>query len=175
MERVYEPDWTTDDAGRLHLRVADVLAEIAPDDVRPSIQTAPLAFAPNVHGPADVARFTTQLLRVVAHLAALEARTGRRVTLALEPEPACYLETTDETVRYFAERIHTRRRRRPSSPRLAGVPLSEAAGAAAPAPRGGVRHRPPVGRASRTSPRRSGSWSPPASRSSSCRRRPRCG
>ena len=37
----------------------------------------------------------------VAHLVELDARTGRTVTLALEPEPFCFLETTDETVELF--------------------------------------------------------------------------
>jgi hypothetical protein len=127
MERVYEPDWATDERVAYTCAVADLLAELAPDDVRPSIQTAPLAFAASVDGADYVDRFTTRLLRVVAHLAALEARTGRRVTLALEPEPACYLETTDETVSYFAERVHGTAGAAEFA-KLAGVPLSEAHG-----------------------------------------------
>ena len=127
MERVYEPDWATGERVAYTCAVADLLAELAPDDVRPSIQTAPLAFAARVTGPDYVSRLTTRLLTVVAHLAATEARTGRRVTLALEPEPACYLETTDETIAYFAARIHS-----PAGTaelaRLAGVPLAEAHG-----------------------------------------------
>jgi hypothetical protein len=126
-ERVYEPDWTTDERVTYTCQVADVLADITPEDVSPSIQTAPLAYAPHVAGEQDVIRFTTQLLRVVAHLVELERLTGRRVKLALEPEPACYLETTEETVRYFAERVHS-----PAGvaelAALAGVPLSEAEG-----------------------------------------------
>jgi hypothetical protein len=127
MERVYEPDWTTDARVDYTCAVADILAETAPEDVSPSIQTAPLAFRPSVTGAQDVTRFTTQLLRVVAHLAGLEARTGRRVKLALEPEPACYLETTDETVRYFAERAYTAAAAAELAS-LAGVALSEADG-----------------------------------------------
>ena len=127
MERVYEPDWTTDERVAYTCAVADVLAEVAPADVTPSIQTAPLAFAPNVAGEHTVARFTTQLMRVVAHLVSLEATTGRRVTLALEPEPACYLETTAETVAYFGSRIHSAAGISEFAA-LAGVPLSEATG-----------------------------------------------
>jgi hypothetical protein len=127
LERVYEPDWATDERVSYTCAVADLLAELAPDDVRPSIQTAPLAFAASVTGDAYVARFTTRLLRVVAHLAALEARTGRRVTLALEPEPACHLETTGETVGYFAERVHGAAGVAELAA-LAAVPLSEAQG-----------------------------------------------
>jgi hypothetical protein len=127
MERVYEPDWTTEERVVYTCQVAEILAEIAPPSVSASIQTAPLAFRPRVEGEAYVASFTTQLLRVVAHLVDLERRTGRRVKVALEPEPACYLETTDETVTYFRDRIHS-----PAGvaelAALARVPLSEAEG-----------------------------------------------
>lgn len=128
MEDVYEPDWTTEERVEYTKTIADLLAELTPPDVDPSIQTAPLAFAPNVTGEDYIATFTTNTLRVVAHLADLENRTGRRVKLALEPEPACYLETTEETVAFFRERIHS-----PAGvaelARIAGIPLSEAEGA----------------------------------------------
>lgn len=125
MEDVYEPDWSTEERVEYTIGVAELLAELAPEGVDPSIQSAPLAFAANVRGEADIARLTTNTLRVVAHLRALELRTGRRVKLALEPEPACYLETTDETVAFFRERIHS-----PAGveefARIARIPLSEA-------------------------------------------------
>jgi hypothetical protein len=127
MERVYEPDWTTDERVAYTCQVADILAEVARPDVSPSIQTAPLAFRPNVRDTAYVDRFTSQLLRVVGHLVQLEAESGRRVKLALEPEPACYLETTDETIAYFRDRIHSRAGVAELAA-VAGVPLSEAEG-----------------------------------------------
>jgi hypothetical protein len=127
MEQVYEPDWATEERVAYTCQVADILAEITPPTVSPSIQTAPLAFRPKVTTDADVAVLTDNLLRVVAHLVELERRTGRRVKLALEPEPYCYLETTQETVRYFQERVWS-----PSGTdtlsRLTGRPASEVAG-----------------------------------------------
>ena len=36
----------------------------------------------------------------------LEKRTGRTVTLALEPEPACFLETTEEALDYFKNHLY---------------------------------------------------------------------
>lgn len=128
MERVYEPDWTTDDRVAYTNSVADILAEVSPLGVAPSIQTAPLAFAPNVLDELYIETFTTNLLRVVAHLVALEERTGRRVKLALEPEPACFLETTAETVAYFTDRIYSTDGIRELA-KLASLPLSEAEGA----------------------------------------------
>ena len=128
MEKVYEPDWTTDARVDYTNSVADILAEITPAHINPSIQTAPLAFKPNVSGEHYIQTFTDGVFKVVAHLRDLEERTGRRVKLAIEPEPACYLETTDETVTYFKERIYS-----PAGVRrlaeIAGIPLSEAEGA----------------------------------------------
>lgn len=128
MERVYEPDWTTRDRVDYTNSIADILAEISPAGVNPSIQTAPLAFKPNVSGEEYVQTFTHNLFLVVKHLLELEQRTGRRVKLAIEPEPACYLETTDETIAFFKERIYA-----PTAitefAGVAGIPISEAEGA----------------------------------------------
>jgi hypothetical protein len=107
-EQVYEPDWRTDARATYTMKVADILAEIAPEGVNPSIQTPPLGFKPRVTGDDVVQAFTDQVIRVVAHLVELERRTGRRVTLAIEPEPACFLELTSETVAYFTGHLYAR-------------------------------------------------------------------
>ncbi len=127
-EQVYEPDWQTEARTRYTMAVADILAEIGTPAVAPSIQTAPLGFKPNVTGPHVVARYTEHVLQVAAHLVALEARTGRTVTLAIEPEPACFLETTAETIDYFRTHLYTGA----AAERLAAlarIPVAEAHGA----------------------------------------------
>jgi hypothetical protein len=127
-EQVYEPDWHSEE--RLHYtkNVADILADLAPAGVAPSIQTAPLAFRPKVDTPEYLATMTRNVLRMVAHLADLESRTGRRVTLALEPEPACYLETTDDVVTYFRDHLYSGASARQLAG-ISGMPVSEAIGA----------------------------------------------
>lgn len=105
-EQVYEPDWRSDDRATYTMQVADILAEIAPAGVNPSIQTPPLGFKPRVTGPDVVRAYDDQVIRVVAHLVALERKTGRRVTLAVEPEPACFLEETTETIDYFTNHLY---------------------------------------------------------------------
>ncbi len=127
MEKVYEPDWTSEQRVEYTNQVADILAEISPATVNPSIQTAPLAFKPNVADEKYVDTFTRNVFRVVAHLRELEERTGRRVKLAIEPEPACYLETTDETVEWFESRIYSRAGIAELA-QVAGIPVSEAEG-----------------------------------------------
>jgi hypothetical protein len=124
MEQVYEPDWTTEERTCYTQAVADVLADVVDPGTEPAIQTAPLAFRPNVSGPSYVATFTYNLLRVVAHLIDLERRTGRRIKVALEPEPFCFLETTDETVAYFQEHIYSPEGTATLAA-LTGLPLSQ--------------------------------------------------
>ena len=114
-------------------------------DISPSIQSAPLGFKPRVTGNDVVASFTNHVMRVAAHLVALEARTGRTVTLALEPEPYCFLETTDETVEYFTKHLYSGEAA--ETARQAGT-YSDFGGAcrAASPCRHRVRHLPPGGR-----------------------------
>jgi hypothetical protein len=104
-EQVYEPDWRTEERSSYVMKVADILADVCPAGIAPSIQTSPLGFKPRVTGPDVVNSYTDHVLRVVAHLIALEDKTGRTVQLALEPEPYCFLETTDETIAYFRDHL----------------------------------------------------------------------
>ena len=105
-EQVYEPDWRSDERAVYTMQVADILAEVAAPGIEPTIQSPPLGFKPRVTGPDVVDAFTRQVIRVVAHLVKLHERTGRNVRLALEPEPACFLETTDEAIDYFTNHLY---------------------------------------------------------------------
>jgi hypothetical protein len=127
-EQVYEPDWRSEERTQYTINVADILADVAPEGLSPSIQTAPLGFKPRVTGPDVVASYTEHVLRVVAHLVGIEARTGKTVTLALEPEPRCFLETTDETIDYFTQHLYSGRSAERLA-KLANIPVSDAIGA----------------------------------------------
>ncbi len=105
-EQVYEPDWRSDERALYTMQVADILAEVAAPGINPSIQSPPCGFKPRVTGPEVVDAYTRQVLRVVAHLVKLEQRTGRTVTLALEPEPFCFMEVTAEAVDYFTQQLY---------------------------------------------------------------------
>jgi sugar phosphate isomerase/epimerase len=127
-EQVYEPDWRSEERTQYTMNVADVLAEIGAPGMSPSIQSAPLGFKPRVTGPDVVDSFTEHVLRVAAHLVTLERRTGRTVTLALEPEPYCFLETTDEAVAYFRNHLYSGASASRLA-RLARIAVSDAHGA----------------------------------------------
>jgi len=106
-EDVYEPDWQTSERREYTKQVANLLAELAPEGISPSIQSAPLGFKPKVTGEHVVEEYTNNVIDVVAHLVELKKKTGKTVTLGLEPEPRCYLETTDETITYFKNYLFT--------------------------------------------------------------------
>ncbi|EHR70329.1 xylose isomerase-like enzyme [Burkholderiales bacterium JOSHI_001] len=102
-EAVYLPDWRDPERLRYTNQLADLMAALLPDEpgLEGSVSTAPGAYKAALGGPDDLPRMVDHLLQHVAHLVALQARTGRAVTLALEPEPDCFLETIDEVVGFF--------------------------------------------------------------------------
>lgn len=102
-EQVYEPDWRTEQRAKYTENVAEILAEVGSPHVNPSIQSPPLGFKPRVTGDDVVQAYAANIRRLAAFLHRLRARTGRTITLALEPEPYCYLETTAETVQFFTK------------------------------------------------------------------------
>jgi hypothetical protein len=127
-EQVYEPDWRSEERTQYTVNVAEILADVVPASIQPSIQSAPLGFKPNVTGPNVVASYTEHVMRVAAKLIDIEKRTGRTVTLALEPEPFCFLETTDETVDYFINHLYTGQSAEMLA-KFANIPVADAIGA----------------------------------------------
>ena len=107
-EQVYLPDWRDPERLRYTNLLADLLAQLLPDDasLEGSVSTVPGAFKPALAGPDDVAAMVEQLLLHVTHLVQLRSRSGRLISLALEPEPHCFLETIDEVVGFFERHLH---------------------------------------------------------------------
>jgi len=107
-EQVYAPDWRTPERLAYTDRLARLLASLLPDDqpdLTGSVSTVPGAFLAAAACPDARPAIAEALLRHAARLAALEDQTGRRITLALEPEPMCLLETTAEAVGFFEDHL----------------------------------------------------------------------
>lgn len=107
-EDVYLPDWRHAERLRYTNAAADYLALILPEGDTGSVSTAPGCFKANASDPATVAGMAERFIRHAAHLVGLERRTGRTVALAIEPEPACFLETTAEAVAFFRDHLFSR-------------------------------------------------------------------
>jgi sugar phosphate isomerase/epimerase len=103
-ERVYRPDWLEEARVGYTNSLARVLALVLPEGVNGSISTVPGCFAArNVSGSAR--GIALNLARAAGELVQIERDQGKSIALALEPEPACFLETTDETVRFFQQEL----------------------------------------------------------------------
>ncbi|HEX4985361.1 MAG TPA: metabolite traffic protein EboE [Burkholderiales bacterium] len=111
-EEAYLPDWRDEERLRYTDELADLLVQLLPDGVEGSISTVPGAFKPAMRGSADVEKIADNVIRHVAKLVDVEERTGRRIALAIEPEPHCYLETVEESVNFFRDRLFSTRAER---------------------------------------------------------------
>ena len=112
-ERVYLPDWLDEERLAYTDRLAEILAALLPDEdgLEGSVSTVPGAFRPRVGSAADADAIARRLTRHAATLVGIERRTGKRIALALEPEPRCFLETTAEAIAFFEEHVFARARR----------------------------------------------------------------
>lgn len=105
--QVYHPDLGSSERRRYLLDLAHVLAELLPDDASEgTISTLPIGHRDEpadesssdaVHGAAH------QLSGLCEDLALLRERTGKSIRICLEPEPGCWLESTDDALRFFSE------------------------------------------------------------------------
>lgn len=102
-EQVYLPDWT--DPARLDYTIAcaRVLAQLLPEGVEGSLSTVPLGFKSLCQRPDFLNQSIAQLIRFAKAMDELHDDTGQVLRLAIEPEPLCVLETTPETIAFFAQ------------------------------------------------------------------------
>jgi hypothetical protein len=107
-ENVYRPDWLEALRGDYTQRMCELLAALLPRDVEGSVSTVPGAFKARIGSAEDEALIATRLIEQVAGLHRLFERTGKKVSLALEPEPCCQLETIAETVAFFQAQLFSR-------------------------------------------------------------------
>jgi hypothetical protein len=104
---VYAPDWTQPERLRYTLACIDILAALLPKDVNGSISTVPVGFRHAADAPEAMQAVITHLLQCVAHLVHTQAQTGKHIALALEPEPACYVETTQEAAQFILTHVRS--------------------------------------------------------------------
>jgi sugar phosphate isomerase/epimerase len=101
-ENVYLPDWTRDDRIDYTLDSARILAKLMPDDgTDGSLSTVPLGFKPFDYPESFADECAGRLIALAQSLHHIEQETGRKIRLAIEPEPYCIIETTQETIQFF--------------------------------------------------------------------------
>jgi len=100
-EQVYLPDWTSMERVDYTNLLFDILAQLVPVNVEGSVSTVPGSFKEFIKTPEQLRTIRSNVFHSIEHAARVSALTGRKMHLALEPEPLCLLETTHETAVFF--------------------------------------------------------------------------
>jgi sugar phosphate isomerase/epimerase len=93
---VYWPHWAQDERRSYTLGLAELLAVLLPAGIEEgSISTLPLGWREGWDDAAQASALDA-LSDLASDLEALHARTGKRIRVALEPEPGCTVETISQ-------------------------------------------------------------------------------
>jgi sugar phosphate isomerase/epimerase len=100
-EQVYRPEWH--EAARLEYTLAlfEILAEILPAGIPGSVSTLPCSFKSFAPDTTQQERMRAHFRTCATQLARLSDRCGHDLHLGIEPEPLCWLETSEETCEFI--------------------------------------------------------------------------
>ncbi len=98
--RVYQPTWWQQERLEYTLNLVRLLDQILPPGQIGSISTLPIAWGIPEPSREQLKRAASQLVQVATVLHRLFEQTGRKIVLAIEPEPGCYL-TDSSSFRMF--------------------------------------------------------------------------
>ncbi|MFS0694484.1 metabolite traffic protein EboE [Streptomyces nitrosporeus] len=98
--RVYRPDWTEPERLAHTTGLARLLAALLPDDVTEgTVSTLPLAWrTPYATDPTAAGTARRALVTLGQRLDTLAELTGKSISIGLEPEPGCTVETTADAI-----------------------------------------------------------------------------
>jgi len=101
-EQVYVPDWQASERLDYTKRLFAILAELLPEGVEGSVSTLPGSFKPFITEVSQVEAMQANLTECARYIETLSEQYNCDLHLGLEPEPFGYLETTEETIDFFA-------------------------------------------------------------------------
>ncbi len=121
--QVYLPTWESRQRLEYTQRLADILVAIMPSDDTAStppigsISTLPIGWPNNPDAAAndqacDLAVAGKHFRELADHLAKIEAATGKRIVVAIEPEPGCVLDMTADVIEFFENQLPEANHRR---------------------------------------------------------------
>lgn len=101
--KVYLPDWTETARFDYTRRCAELLAALLPEgEDYGSVSTLPLGWRVDwTAGKSEAA--ASALVELAGFLSGLRERTGKKIALAIEPEPGCVLERTPQVIGWWDE------------------------------------------------------------------------
>ncbi|WP_417747902.1 metabolite traffic protein EboE [Rosistilla oblonga] len=101
--RVYLPAWWETARRDYTLQLVEILHQILPAGQSGSISTLPLGWGEPQPSGEQMQQAAANLKQVAERLAQIEQESGRRIVIAIEPEPGCAIDTTDDMIKFFDE------------------------------------------------------------------------
>lgn len=104
---VYQPQWNDEARLKYTINLAAILAQLLPEGVNEGgISTLPIGWRKSVESDSNASfNAAMNLCKLADALTELEERTGKLIHVDLEPEPGCYLDTSDDVVEFFKEEL----------------------------------------------------------------------
>lgn len=102
-ERVYLPNWTEKARLGYTLDLMSFIAKLGLSQGEVSISTLPVAGRVPPLNDSELGVVVENLLEVIIRSVEIEEANGLSIHLDLEPEPYCFLETSQDVVRFFQE------------------------------------------------------------------------
>jgi hypothetical protein len=103
--RVYEPTWFAAARRDYTQTLATILDRLLPAGVEGSISTLPVAWGEPRPTADQLATAAAYLRETAEHLAKLESETGRLIHVCIEPEPGCFIQRSEDIVRFFEDHL----------------------------------------------------------------------
>ena len=103
--QVYTPAWW--ETARLDYtrQLATILARLLPAEATGSISTLPLGWPSEASDTAAIGRAGQHLRELSEHLARIEREQGRRIVVAIEPEPGCLIDRGEDMIGFFDDHL----------------------------------------------------------------------
>ena len=105
--RVYQPTWWHRERLDYTLNLIHLLDQLLPPGQIGSISTLPIAWSQPTPTREQLKQAALQLVEVAMNLHSLFEHTGRKIVLAIEPEPGCYLTDSNSFRTFFNEYLRS--------------------------------------------------------------------
>lgn len=99
---VYLPTWFESDRLDYTIRLANLISYFS-DATQLSISTLPLAWGNPTPKCESLIAAAEQLATLAYRLDGIRSETGRTITICIEPEPGCYLQYSEDVIRFFED------------------------------------------------------------------------
>ncbi|MEE2935754.1 MAG: metabolite traffic protein EboE [Planctomycetota bacterium] len=110
---VYQPAWWQPERLEYTQRLANILTRLLPEDEElGSISTLPIGWPSDCGNDSMLDQAGANLRQLANYLHQLELTTGRRIVVAIEPEPGCILDSAEDIIdwfdKYLPDEVHRR-------------------------------------------------------------------